>query len=89
MEVGKTFREIDAGVLEKWLDLRSREALGKFVGDVCGWEVVSDKDGDGGKAATVKVPRNKENEARSEVKSERVGMEMFGRVVRRGFEQPA
>lgn len=80
VEVGKTFREIDAAVLEKWLDLRSRDALVKFVGDVCGW-VVS--------GSTVKVPRNKENEARSEVKSERVGMEMFGRVVRRGFELPA
>lgn len=86
VEVGKAFREIRAEVLEKWLDLRGKEALQKFVGDVCGWQVVA---AEGGNAFVVKVPRNKENEARSEVKSERVGMDMFGRVVRRGFEAPA
>ena len=43
-----------------------REALEKFVVDVCGWKV------DG---SVVRVPTNKENEARSEVKSERVGVE--------------
>ncbi|CAL5870281.1 uncharacterized protein PFLUO_LOCUS4516 [Penicillium psychrofluorescens] len=80
VEVGKTFREINVDILEQWLDVRSREALQKFVADVCGWKV------DG---AVVRVPTNKENEARSEVKSEHVGVEMFGRVIRRGFEQPA
>jgi translation initiation factor 3 subunit K len=80
VEVGKTFREINVDILEQWLDVRSREVLQKFVADVCGWKV------DG---AVVRVPTNKENEARSEVKSERVGVEMFGRVIRRGFEQPA
>ncbi|OJJ51395.1 hypothetical protein ASPZODRAFT_87696 [Penicilliopsis zonata CBS 506.65] len=83
VEVGKTFREISAEVLEQWLDIRNRETLEKFVADVCSWEVQKS-----GAAITVKVPTNKENEARSEVKSERVGMEMFGRVIRRGFEQP-
>jgi translation initiation factor 3 subunit K len=87
VEVGKTFREIRAEVLEKWLDLRGKEALQKFVGDVCAWQVVPAAEG--GNGFVVKVPRNKENEARSEVKSERVGMDMFGRVVRRGFEAPA
>ncbi|KNG81875.1 putative eukaryotic translation initiation factor 3 subunit EifCk [Aspergillus nomiae NRRL 13137] len=85
VEVGKAFREINAEVLEQWLDLRSREALEKFVAEVCSWEV--DKSGPNG--TVVKVPTNKENEARSEVKSERVGVEMFGRVIRRGFEQAA
>lgn len=80
VEVGKAFRSIAPDALEQWLDLRGREALDKFVTDVCGWKV------DG---AIVRVPTNKENEARSEVKSERVGFDMFGRVVRRGFEQPA
>ncbi|KAL1967600.1 hypothetical protein VTN77DRAFT_3115 [Rasamsonia byssochlamydoides] len=84
VEVGKAFREISADVLAQWLDLKSREALEKFVVDVCGWEV--DKSG---KEVVIRVPKNRENEARSEVKSERVGVEMFGRVVRRGFEQPA
>jgi translation initiation factor 3 subunit K len=87
VEVGKAFREIRAEVLEKWLDLRGKEALQKFVGDVCAWQVVPAAEG--GNGFVVKVPRNKENEARSEVKSERVGMDMFGRVVRRGFEAPA
>ncbi|KAE8162740.1 eukaryotic translation initiation factor 3 subunit K [Aspergillus tamarii] len=85
VEVGKAFREINAEVLEQWLDLRSREALEKFVAEVCSWEV--DKSGPNG--TIVKVPTNKENEARSEVKSEHVGVEMFGRVIRRGFEQAA
>ncbi|KKK16377.1 putative eukaryotic translation initiation factor 3 subunit EifCk [Aspergillus rambellii] len=85
VEVGKTFREINAEVLEQWLDMRNREALEKFVVEVCSWEV--DKSGPNG--TVVKVPTNKENEARSEVKSERVGVEMFGRVIRRGFEQAA
>jgi translation initiation factor 3 subunit K len=80
VEVGKAFREISADALAQWFDLKSREALQKFVTDVCGWEV---------EGALVRVPRNRENEARSEIKSERVGMDMFGRVIRRGFEQPA
>ena len=80
VEVGKAFREISADTLAQWFDLKSREALQKFVVDVCGWQV---------EGALVRVPKNRENEARSEIKSERVGMDMFGRVIRRGFEQPA
>ena len=80
VEVGKTFRQISAEVLQQWLDLSNNEALVKFVKEVCNWEV---------EGAVVKVPTNKENEARSEVKSERVGIEQFGRVLRRGFEQAA
>ena len=79
VEVGKAFRTVSAETLEAWLDVRSRDALEKFVADVCGWKV------EGG---VVRVPTNKENEARSEVKSERVGVDMFGRVIRRGFELP-
>ncbi|KAK2763728.1 hypothetical protein FQN54_009344 [Arachnomyces sp. PD_36] len=82
VEVGKAFREIGADVLASWLDLRGGDGLEKFVVDVCGWVVE-----DGGKV--VKVPINKENEARGEVKGEKVGVEMFGRVVRRGFETAA
>ncbi|PWY92630.1 putative eukaryotic translation initiation factor 3 subunit EifCk [Aspergillus heteromorphus CBS 117.55] len=85
VEVGKAFREIPAEVLEQWLDLRSREALEKFVVEVCSWEV----DKTGATGTVIKVPSNKENEVRSEVKSERVGVDMFGRVIRRGFEQAA
>ena len=82
IEVGKAFREISTDILEQWLDLRNRDALEKFVSEVCGWQVDQ-------AAGVVRVPTNKENEARSEVKSERVGIDMFGRVIRRGFEQAA
>ena len=85
IEVGKAYREIDLETLGRWLDLDSKKqapALSKFVGEVCGWKIT-----EGGKR--VEVPRNRENEARSEVKGERVGVDMFGRVIRRGFEQPA
>lgn len=75
-EVGKTFREIDLAVLSIWLDLRG-DQLSKFVQTACGWSVSGEK---------VKIPSNAENEAKSEVKGERVGVEQFGRVFRRGFE---
>lgn len=79
-EVGKAFREIGADVLMAWLDMRSFEALQKFVGDVCGWEV-EDK--------IIRVPINKDNEARGEIKGEKVSIDMFSRVLRRGYEMPA
>lgn len=78
-EVGKAFREIDLSVLSHWLDLRG-ESLSKFVQTACGWKVSGDQ---------VEIPANAENEARSEVKGERVGIEQFGRVFRRGYEAPA
>ena len=78
-EVGKTFREIDTGVLSSWLDLRG-EALSKFCSNACGWRFDGQK---------VLIPPNAENKAKSEVKGERVGVDMFGRVFRRGYEQPA
>lgn len=80
-EVGKAFREIDLEVLGSWLDLDG-EALVKFATGPCGWRIEGNRN-------KVLVPPNAENEAKSEVKGERVGVEMFGRVVRRGFEQPA
>ncbi|RMD42103.1 hypothetical protein DV735_g3037, partial [Chaetothyriales sp. CBS 134920] len=78
-EVGKTFREIDLSVLSGWLNLRS-DALVKFCQTACGWRVSGEK---------VEIPANAENEAKSEIKGERVGVEMFGRVFRRGYEDPA
>lgn len=84
VEVGKAFREIGADVLTQWLDVKNRDALERFVVDVCGWEV----DKTTGEIV-IRVPMNRENEARSEIKGERVGVDMFGRVIRRGFEQPA
>lgn len=78
-EVGKAFREVDLQVLSEWLDLRS-EALTKFVQTACGWKVHGEK---------AEIPSNAENEAKSEVKGERVGVEQFGRIFRRGLESPA
>lgn len=82
VEVGKAFRAISLDMLGQWLDVRSRDSLEKFVKEGFGWSF------DGG-VGVVWVPANKENETRSEVKSEHVGVEMFGRVLRRGFEQAA
>ncbi len=78
-EVGKTFRQIDLGVLSSWLDLRG-DALVKFAQTACGWRVSGQE---------VDIPANAENEAKSETKGERVGVDMFGRVFRRGYEAPA
>lgn len=96
VEVGKAFREITADVLMSWLDLSGPEALEKFVTDVCGWEVddrrgarTKGHDDEDLKNVVYRVPMNKDNEARGEVKEEKVGVEMFGRVMRRGFETPA
>ena len=88
VEVGKAFREIGADVLAQWLYIRGLDTLEKFAVDVCGWEVDRGAGSDLRKVI-VRVPRNKENEARGEVRGEKVGIEMFGRVIRRGFEQPA
>lgn len=56
----------------------SGEAFEKFVTSVCGWEV---------EGTTIKVPLNKENEAKSTVVRENVKMEQFSRVIRRAYEQ--
>ena len=48
--------------------------------DVCGWGI------EGGR---VKVPLNKENEARGTVVRENVKFEQFGRMIKRAYEQPA
>ena len=88
--MGKAFREIDLDGLSGWLDLRG-EQLVKFATSACGWKVVDGGQSGavGSKGKQVLIPANAENEARSETKSERVGVEMFGRVFRRGFEAPA
>ena len=79
-EVGKAFRKIELDVLSSWLDLQG-DSLIKFLQSACGWKVVDGKQ--------VLIPPNAENEAKSEVRGERVGIEMFGRVLRRGLEQAA
>ena len=78
--VSQAVREVQREILEDWLELEG-EAFEKFVGDVCGWRV----EGQG----TVRVPTNKDNEAKGTVVRENVKFEQFGRVVRRAYEQAA
>lgn len=47
---------------------------------VCGWEI---------EGTVIKVPLNKENEAKGTIVRENVKMEQFSRVIRRAYEQPA
>lgn len=60
--VSQALREVDKNVLELWLNLQGNE-FEHFVGSVCGWAV---------EGRTVKVPLNKENEARGTVVRENV-----------------
>jgi len=83
VNVGQGCREVERGVLESWLNLRGG-AFEAFVGGVCGWGV-DDSEGGG----VVRVPVNKENEAKGTVVREEVRFEQFSRVVRRAYEQPA
>ncbi|KIW02905.1 eukaryotic translation initiation factor 3 subunit K [Verruconis gallopava] len=79
VEVGKCVREIQRNVLEDWLNLKGSE-FDNFMSKVCGWEV---------NGATVKVPLNKENEAKGTVVRENVKFDQFSRLIRRAYEQPA
>lgn len=60
--VSQSVREVERNVLEGWLEL-SGDGFGKFVGDVCGWKV---------EGVIVKVPLNKDNEAKGLVVRENV-----------------
>ncbi|KAJ4348525.1 uncharacterized protein N0V89_009902 [Didymosphaeria variabile] len=77
--VSQSIREVERSILESWLDLNGKE-FEHFVGTVCGWNVDGDK---------IKVPINKDNEAKGTVVRENVKFDQFSRVVRRAFEQPA
>ena len=60
--VSQAIREVDRSILESWLNLQGKE-FEHFVGSVCGWNVEGSK---------VKVPLNKENEAKGTVVRENV-----------------
>lgn len=77
--VSQCMQEVERDVLEGWLNLRGGKLDG-FVKEVCGWTI---------EGAKVTIPLNKENEARGTVVREDVRFEQFGRIVKRGFEQPA
>jgi len=74
--VSQAFREVALPELEGWLGFNSEEKTKKYAADQ-GWSV------EGG---TVKVPRNPDNEAKKAEIREDVGMEMFGRVIKRSWE---
>jgi len=60
--VSQAVREVARTILEDWLELHG-DSFDRFVGDVCGWTI------DG---SNVKVPPNKENEAKGTVVRENV-----------------
>ncbi|KAI9747245.1 MAG: hypothetical protein M1815_004391 [Lichina confinis] len=77
--VGQAVREIDRHVLEEWLNLQGKE-FDRFVSEVCEWAI----DGD-----VIKVPLNKENEAKGTVIRENVKFDQFSKMVHRAYERPA
>jgi len=60
--VSQAVREVDRSILESWLNLDGGD-FEHFVGSVCGWNL------DGAK---IKVPINKDNEAKGTVVRENV-----------------
>lgn len=79
MTMAQAVREVERGVLESWLNLQG-DALDTFVREVCGWSI---------EGSTVKVPLNKENEAKGTLVTENVKIEQFSRVIKRAYELPA
>jgi len=72
--VGQGCREVERSVLQGWLNLEGEKFEG-FVRDICGWGL---GDGEG----LVRVPVNKENEAkgtvvREEVRFDRQSLSLF------------
>lgn len=80
LEVSKCVRAIQRSVLEDWLNLRGAE-FESFLNKVCAWEVDSE--------GMVKVPTNKENEAKGTTVRENVKFDQFSRLIKRAYEQPA
>ncbi|KAF2869041.1 armadillo-type protein [Massariosphaeria phaeospora] len=77
--VSQSIREVDRSILESWLNQQGRD-FEQFVGSVCGWST------DGNK---IKIPINKDNEAKGTVVRENVKFDQFSRVIKRSYEQPA
>lgn len=78
--VSQCMQEVQREVLEEWLNLTGAK-FENFIKEVCGWKVEDD-------GKMVKIPLNKDNEARSTTVRENVKFEQFGRMVKRAFEQP-
>jgi len=79
LTISQSVREIERSVLESWLGMQGA-AFDKFINGVCGWEI---------EGSVVKVPLNKENEAKGTIVRENVKMDQFSRVIRRAYEQPS
>ncbi len=79
LTISQSVREIERPVLESWLGMQG-ESFDKFISGVCGWQI---------EGTVVKVPLNKENEAKGTIVRENVKMEQFARVIRRAYEQPS
>lgn len=77
--VSQCMQEVGRDVLEGWLNADGAK-FDTFVKEVCGWKIEDGK---------VKIPLNKENEARSVVQREDVKFGQFGRLIKRAYEQPA
>ena len=77
--VSQCMQEVGREILESWLNLNGQKFT-HFVTDVCGWRIEGD---------SVKVPLNKENEARGTVVRENVSFDQFSRMIKRAYEQPA
>ncbi|KAF1365121.1 eukaryotic translation initiation factor-like protein 3 subunit K [Lizonia empirigonia] len=77
--VSQAVREVDQSILESWLNLSGNE-FERFVGSDCGWTIEDGK---------VKVPINKDNEAKGTVVRENVKFDQFARIIKRAYEQPA
>lgn len=77
--VSQCMQEVARDVLESWLNLDGAKFEG-FIKEVCGWNIEGN---------VVKVPLNKENEARSVVQRETVKFDQFSRMIKRAYEQPA
>jgi len=79
LTISQSVREIEKSVLESWMGFQG-DAFDKFIKGVCGWEI---------SGSVIKIPLNKENEAKGTIIREDVKMEQFSRVIRRAYEQPA
>lgn len=77
--VSQCMQEVEPKVLEQWLNL-SGAKFQTFVKEVCGWNVEGE---------TIKIPLNKENEARGTIVRENVKFDQFSRMIKRAYEQPA
>lgn len=79
MVTSQAMREIKVEIFEDWMNLRA-DALEVYVRDTLGWTI------EGG---AVKIPLNKDNEARPTVTRENVKFDQFTRMIKRAYEQPA